>query len=82
MFAKINEIDHKILNKASASAAAEALQAKALPGQRPNSHVMKRLSWFFAKYGAVFDDLLRLLNSLKYTTYLSSSSNSNSVAAR
>ena len=34
MFAKINEIDHKILNKASALAAAEALQAEA------HSHVI------------------------------------------
>ena len=51
MFAKIYEIDNKILNKASASAAAEALEEKALLGQRSHSHVNP----VFAKYGAVFD---------------------------
>ena len=33
MFAKIYEIDNKILNKASASAAAEALPEESLPDQ-------------------------------------------------
>ena len=73
MFAKIYEIDNKILNKVSASAAVEALQ---LPDQSSRSHV---ILVFFAKYGAVFHKLLR---SLKITIDFSPSWNSSLVTDR